>query len=240
MKWGSLYGPEYVNRLYRMVRRQTSGPIRFVCLTDDKTDLHPEIECHPCPEIAIPAPHNLRGWRKVNLFAKSEDLFGLEGDWLYIDLDVVITDSLDEFFTFKPELPFIVMQNWTQPGSGIGNTSIYRFRVGTDAYLLNDLLEQQTALIDKHINSQTYISRSIRSINFWPDEWCRLFKVHCIPAWPQRFWQEPVLPQGTKIVAFPGVPNPHEAAVGKWPSKSVLKRTYKYIRPTNWIQQHWN
>ena len=35
MKWGTKYGPEYVNRLASMVRRNTTIPCRFVCMTDD-------------------------------------------------------------------------------------------------------------------------------------------------------------------------------------------------------------
>src|SRR5688572_27758484 len=103
MKWGTLYGPEYANRLYAMVRRHTTGPIRFVCLTDDRTGLHPEIEAFNCPTVPIPAPYNMRGWRKVSLWGTSERLFDLSGDWLFIDLDVVITGSLDEFFTYEPQ-----------------------------------------------------------------------------------------------------------------------------------------
>ena len=34
MKWGTKYGPEYVNRLYSMVRRHLNGDFRFICLTD--------------------------------------------------------------------------------------------------------------------------------------------------------------------------------------------------------------
>ena len=30
MKWGSKYGPEYVNRLYAMVRRHLQGDFQFV------------------------------------------------------------------------------------------------------------------------------------------------------------------------------------------------------------------
>ena len=33
MKWGTKYGPEYVNRLYAMVRGHLSGDFRFVCPT---------------------------------------------------------------------------------------------------------------------------------------------------------------------------------------------------------------
>ena len=136
MKWGQLYGPEYVNRLYAMVRANVEGPLRFVCLTDERAGIRPEVECHDCPEIALPAPHNRRGWRKLTTYAASEQLFGLTGQWLFLDLDVVVLGSLDEFFSYQPEKSFIVMRNWTQPGRNIGNTSVYRFTVGADEYLL--------------------------------------------------------------------------------------------------------
>ena len=135
MKWGTLYGANYLNRLYRMVRRNVNGPIRFVCLTDDPEGALPDIECHACPQMPIPEPHCNRGWRKVNLYGSSEHLFGLEGEWLYLDMDVVVTGSLDPFFEYERDEPFIVMQNWTQPGKGIGNTSCYRFRIGNDSTL---------------------------------------------------------------------------------------------------------
>ena len=45
MKWGTLYGPEYVNRLYGMVARNLRRPFRFVCLTDDASGIRFEVEC---------------------------------------------------------------------------------------------------------------------------------------------------------------------------------------------------
>ena len=42
MKWGTKYGPEYVNRLYGMVRRHLSGDFNFVCLTDDSQGVRPD------------------------------------------------------------------------------------------------------------------------------------------------------------------------------------------------------
>ena len=238
MKWGTLYGPEYVNTLYAMVRRNLSGPFRFVCLTDDPTGIRAEIEIFDCPTVPLPEPYCRRGWRKVSLFAPGENLFGLDGDWLYLDLDVVITGQLDDFFTFAPEKTFVVMQNWTQPGMGIGNTSVYRFRVGADAYLLEDLVAKQQAILARFRNSQTYLSKSVRDITFWPDDWCVLFKTHCIPPWPKRFWQAPGLPATARVVAFPGVPNPHQAVRGEWPAK-MYKKFYKTIRPARWIATCW-
>lgn len=239
MKWGTLYGPEYVNRLYAMARYFTTGPIRFVCLTDDRTGLRPEIECHDCPEVDIPMPWRRTGWRKIATYARSENFFGLTGQWLFMDLDVVVTGPLDDFFTWKPEKTFVVMQNWTQPGQNIGNTSVYRFTVGADEYLLTKFLAEHEAIIRQHRNEQIYISRTVKDLNFWPDEWCVLFKVQCVPAWPLRFFRDPVVPAGARIVAFPGVPNPHEAVVGEWPAKP-WKKIYKFVRPATWIRDIWD
>lgn len=239
MKWGTLYGPEYVNRLYAMARANTKGPIRFVCLTDDTKGIRPEVECHDCPIVDIPMPHRLRGWRKLSTYARSEKLFGLTGQWLFLDLDVVVTGPLDEFFTYKPEKTFIVMQNWTQKGKGIGNTSVYRFTVGAEEYLLDKLVNEHEKVFAEFRNSQTYISRTVKEITFWPDAWCVLFKTHCVPAWPLRFWVTPGYPPGTRVVAFPGVPNPHEAVVGEWPAKP-WKKIYKHIEPATWIQDIWD
>jgi hypothetical protein len=239
MKWGRLYGPEYVNRLYAMVCAHSSGPIRFVCLTDDRSGIRAEVECHDCPEIPLPSPFNLRGWRKLTTYAASERLYGLSGQWLFLDLDVVVLGSLDDFFTYQPEKSFIVMRNWTQPGRNIGNTSVYRFTVGADEYLLSRLIAEQDAILATFRNSQTYISRTVRELVFWPDEWCVLFKTHCVPPWPLRFWKAPTVPAGARVVAFPGVPNPHEAVIGKWPAKA-WKKSYKFIRPAPWIQQAWD
>ena len=35
MKWGRRYDPDYVNKLYNMVRRNLTRAHRFLCLTDE-------------------------------------------------------------------------------------------------------------------------------------------------------------------------------------------------------------
>ena len=42
-KWGTKYGPEYVNRLYKSVCKNYKGSIVFTCITDDKTGLDSNI-----------------------------------------------------------------------------------------------------------------------------------------------------------------------------------------------------
>jgi hypothetical protein len=237
MKWGTLYGAEYVNKLYAMAARHITGDFRFVCLTDDPADVNSAVECLDCPSVALPPPWNNTGWRKVALW--STQLPGMEGDWLFMDLDVVITGSLDDFFTFAPERSFVVMQNWTQPGQGIGNTSVYRFTVGKHPYLLSRMVDDFMAVVKQYRNEQTFVSHVISELEFWPDEWCVLFKIQCVPPMPARWWKVPLLPPGARIVAFPGVPNPGDAAAGIWPGRKWYKKIYKHIRPAPWVSEHW-
>lgn len=238
MKWGTLYGSEYVNRLYYMIRANTTGPIRMVCLTDDTNGIDSDIECLPCPHMMVRGESFGAGWRKLALWAPSEKLFNLTGTWLFFDLDVVITGAIDDFFDYKPDAPFVVMHNWTTPGLGIGNTSAFRFNVGGATYLYENMLNADTkAMIKQYDNEQVYISHTVHAKEFWPDAWCVLFKVQCVPTWPLRFWQEPKIPAGCRVVAFPGSPNPHEAAIGHWPVKHPIKRSYKFIKPATWIER---
>jgi len=91
LKWGSLYGPEYVNRLFYAVRRHLSIPFSFHCFTDDSTDLHPDVVLHPLPHT------ELHGWwNKLYLFSKEVNLTGRV---MFIDLDTLITANIDDLAT---------------------------------------------------------------------------------------------------------------------------------------------
>ena len=105
MKWGSKYGPEYVNRLYAMVRRHLTGDFRMVCLTDDAHGIRTEVACFPIPPLELPSGIPERGWTKLATFAA--DLHGLHGTALFLDLDVVIVGPLDGFFTQPGEFVII-------------------------------------------------------------------------------------------------------------------------------------
>jgi hypothetical protein len=47
VKWGSKYGPEYVNRLVSGLRRHNGRnlELKFICFTDRVEELSSEIEC---------------------------------------------------------------------------------------------------------------------------------------------------------------------------------------------------
>ena len=89
--WGTKYPIKFVNILYSMCKRNISGKFNFYCLTDETNNAFAE---HVIP-IRIPDPQFDGWWNKLHLYDKRLDI---EGNILYMDLDVVILDNLDEFF----------------------------------------------------------------------------------------------------------------------------------------------
>ncbi|MFH7327112.1 hypothetical protein [Desulfurivibrio sp. C05AmB] len=242
MKWGKVYGPEYVNILYRMVRRNLTVPFRFVCLTDDPAGLDPGIETMPIPSFPEPSPEHYRkcqAWRKLLLFAKP--FADLEGKIFFLDLDVVIVGNLDVFFAYSDKLAII--ENWSQPNRLIGQASAICFPVGAYHHLLDNYLADRNGIAAKFETEQKYITRALGKDNFayFPDEWCRSFKMHCLPGGILNSFIAPTgIPAKARVIVFHGNPNPPDALAGVW-GKPVpwYKRFYKTLKPTPWIAEYW-
>ena len=45
MKWGSKYGHEYVNRLYKSIKKHTNRATQLYCFTDNNTNIDKDIIC---------------------------------------------------------------------------------------------------------------------------------------------------------------------------------------------------
>ena len=158
MKWGSRYSANFVNRLNAAVQRNTNRPTQLVCLTDDPSGVDDTVRCEPIPDINLPKNLVVTPWRKLVLWQDS--LVGLSGDVLFLDLDLVITGSLDEMFDYEPGR-FCVIENWTQPGSKIGNTSCFRWRVGTHTHIFDKLETDLDRILSTYRIEQVYISREV-------------------------------------------------------------------------------
>jgi hypothetical protein len=89
-------------------------------------------------------------------------------------------------------------------------------------------------VINEYGNEQIYLSKRIGDINYWPEQWCRSFKFHSIPKGFLRYFLTPKIPEGCKILAFHGHPNPDQAAVGNYGG-----RILKYFKPARWIEKYW-
>ncbi len=233
MKWGTLYGPHYANRLYAMTARHLARPFRFVCLTDDADGLRPEIEALPIPPLRVDPPYENTPWRKLALYAPR--IGDLSGPTLFMDLDVLVVGALDPLFDLPGE--YCIIHNWTHPDRIVGNSSVFRFEIGAQTGLIDTYLSKPTqAWVDLYRNEQAYLSHILgrERLTYWPADWCVSFKKHCLPGGLLNWVRTARVPEGARVVVFHGHPNPDEAAAGIWPGG-----WYKRLRPVPWIAAHW-
>ena len=129
MRWGDRFPVDYVNRLYRGAMRNVSRPTRFIAFTDDPTGLDAGVEPREIPAIKLPAT-GLGGspWRKLALWSRD---IGVEGDMLFLDLDVVVVGSLDAFFDYEPG-KLAIIRDWGTRDAG--NSSVMRLPAGGAPY----------------------------------------------------------------------------------------------------------
>lgn len=236
-KWGDKYGSDYVNTLYSMVQRNMSRPFRFVCLTDDEAGIDPVVETLPLPAIGIADFDSatgwtrLHGWLKVTVFATP--LHDLTGPTLFLDLDIVITGPLDDFFDLPGE--FIVIKDWDKRDS-TGNTSVFRFTAGAHGALLSELANSLQSAQRDYRNEQEFVTSWFSrqgKIHYWPSPWCVSFKRHCMQRGIMGVFRPARLPQDARVVVFHGRPNPPDAIAGrsgKW---------YRRVLPVDWVRDLW-
>ncbi len=229
MKWGTRYDAAYVNRLRGMVRRHLVQPHRFVCFTDDTNGLRPEVETRPLPRIEQPQGQEERFWQKLGTFARP--LADLSGPTLFLDLDVIITSDIDCFFEQPGE--FCIIREWRNDGPPRGNSSVYRFEAGAHVEVLKEFERDPQAVASRCMFDQDFMSATVQPLTFWPDEWCRSFKKHCLAPVPWCYFTVPKIPPRARIIVFHGHPKPVEAARG-----CLVRGGIKYCRATPWIEEH--
>jgi hypothetical protein len=215
-----------------MVRRRLRGDFRFVCLTERSEGIVPEVQCLPIPPLDLPAGIPERGWTKLTTFAA--DLHGLQGTALFLDLDVVIVDDITPFFELPGE--FLIIHDWKRPWRVTGNSSVYRFRIGAHADLLDHFRAQVGEVRATFRHEQAYLSDWLHrqgKLAYWPAEWCASWKYHCIPRFPTNYWREPYIPKGARILIFHGVMNPPDALAGR------SNGNWRSARPAPWIATYW-
>ena len=247
MKWGTLYGPEYVNRLQAGVALHLARKHRFICFTDDANGLAPAVEALPLPTLDLPAGSTDTRWRKLAMFRP--DLAGLHGTALFLDLDLVIVGALDALFDLPGDVLIIRDDDLfrTKPlrrlnperdrfKHSVGNSSVFRYRIGAHADVLERYLNDPAAAGARYENEQEYLSGELIAqgrLQYWPHGWCVSFKNDCVPRHVRSFVADPALPAGARIVVFAGNPKMSEVLAG------VGGRWYRRVGDVEWLRRAW-
>ena len=226
LKHGTKYGADYVNKMYNMVSRNLEYDFNFYCITEDPKELDPNIIVIPLPQVAVNG-----WWYKPYIY--SNDI-PIEGTILYLDLDMVITNSLDRLFDFYPG-EYCVLRDFTRamrPNWEKYNSSVVRFEKGQLDYVWQKFKAQSQNIMRRHFGDQDYLWEETQGkAKYFPDPWIQSWKWEVRKD--KRFRpgqsrgnrefmiiEDTVAPSDCCIVAFHGDPNPHRCKdpyiIKKW------------------------
>ena len=203
--YGKKYSVEYVQKLYNMVQRNTTLEHNFFIFTDN---IEMEIDGH----VNIRTfPETLNGWwNKMQLFRPDT----LDGDTLYMDLDVVITGNIDCFFNYEPEADFIGMNDFN-PDTKIFNSSVFKFKPeAMKSKLWQPFTDDRTKWL-RYSGDQNVISDLIighPGTRSFPDSWTQSYKWYDRKGQRYHKGKWTFEHNGESLVTvFHGEPNPHQS-----------------------------
>jgi hypothetical protein len=170
VRFGTLYGRQYVERLRNMVSRNITVPYRFCCLTDDHHSIQ-GVETIYQPN----AGYRKGWWHKVHMFDPS---LNLGNRILYFDLDVIVHDNIDKLIvSYKNE--FVGIRDFNRkfhPSWQYLNSSVMSWTHGSHTKIWEDYMKDISSAQKLH-GDQDWIWRLGKNeIKFWPEEWIRSYK----------------------------------------------------------------
>ena len=243
LKYGSRYPASYVNVLFGASRKAMSSPFRFVCFTDVRDGLHPDIETYPIPDVGLtPAEWYVGGiWPKLGIFDRQ--IYGLQGRALFIDLDMIILRDLDAFFECSGR--YIGVDggpSWGRPSSDWPPelcSALIAFDLGGLGDLADHFRVAKTSIMKQFRTEQAYTEASLDGLDFWPKEWVISFK-RCLrqPLLVDLFQEPKKPPSSAKVLAFHGTPRPIDL-IGK--GKLFWDRfPHMGHGSVSWMKDYWN
>lgn len=215
LKHGTKYSYSDVNKLFNMTKRNLTVPFRFVCMTEDPLGLDPDITVIPLPA------YNIQGWW-FKLWSFSSEL-PLSGTTLFMDLDIVIINNINELFDYEPN-QFCIIQDFirsTNPTWDRFNSSVFRFDHGKYNYLWDNFVKDLNQ-VNKYHGDQDYIYDQLNDTHaFFPKEWIvsykwevrnrkDLFRVGDLIKFKES--SNPQIDPCTKVLVFHGNPKPSDVA----------------------------
>jgi len=214
LKHGNKYDYTYVNKLYSMVKRHTTVPFNFACITENSINLHQDIKI-----ISVPQIHNVSGWwYKPWVFSKD---LPIEGNIMFFDLDIVIIKNIDDLWNYNNNSFTIIrdfnrstIKEWAK-----FNSSIFKFPKGAYSFVWENFKNDLSITRRLHGDQDWIFNQIKKDFQFWPDEWIQSYKWEVrnrndvIKDGLKRRFREianPTIKPETKILVFHGDPKPSD------------------------------
>lgn len=225
LKWGDKYSAEYVNKLYKQTQKFCTIDHEFVCFTENKSGLDPNIQTFGLPKLQA------QGWWYKPMFLGGD--LPIRGTLLFVDLDIIIFKNIDKLFEYEPgefvicrDFNRSIRQRWDRM-----NSSVFRIPIGKYDDKWRRFYNNTGGEMGRHRGDQDWMFANIKDHKFWPDEWIMSYK------WEMRDRRDlkidthtrkrnfvidapPRINRHTSIAVFHGDPNPADAN-------------------DSWVKQHW-
>jgi hypothetical protein len=202
--WGSKYGPEYVELLAAGVARNLAQAYDFCVFSPSEEDEHLTTipGCFARLRLFDPA------WQERNGFKPGDRILNL-------DLDLIVTGSLDHLF--DDDAPFRILTGVNAKNPCPYNGSVWRLTIGYRPDVWTDFSLEAAARVphDKFPDDQAWFAHKMPgAAAYGPAE--GVFALGK-PGWPKGEH----LPASARIVAFPG-----------WRDPSKFQHL-------PWVKRHW-
>ena len=173
------YTPDYVGKLYRSLKRNSTIPFQFICLSDNK-----DVEA----DIVLPYNHYdkiKKHWHKLKYFSPQFAYQQPGDDIIIMDIDQIIVNNVDDLLTWKvADGEILTYGQWWNTKLKI-NGGFYKFKSGTLKYVWDDFVKaakywqlhyyNKNIVQAKYYGEQNYVNWKIEEyktkLTLTPQQW---------------------------------------------------------------------
>jgi hypothetical protein len=211
------YSWDYVDRLYNMLNRNLSRPVKLHVYTEESRSVPDYMVKHVLDEWPGIAGPKQSWWYKLQLFNTEH----YSGDLLYFDLDTVIINNVDWITHLSTEYFWSIhdFKRLVKPRTTSINSSVMWWNTERTNYVWQLFEKNFNFVLTRYHGDQEYITDTVLSSQL------RYFDLDRIVSWRWQVFDGGLLP-GTRqskmpgtgavvdpaasIIVFHGTPKPHE------------------------------
>lgn len=211
----------YVNNLYFGVTKWAVHPFKFICFTNKKLETDPNIEIRSFPMVTdkgvLP---------RMYMFSEEAGLFGHQV--LCIDIDVVITGSLEDIMGYRGR--FCTRVRWQRGQDHLPDGDIMSFQAGpeTEALFWTPLIKDIDHAIEIANGGRERMWITHQVGDNW-DNWDKIAPDQ-VKSYKRHILRRPL--GNARIVSCHGHPRPHKIRdswrVNNWPDLIKESKVKEY------------